>query len=265
MEQLIPGVYAVARGRDRLQVGFGDRRAVVSRTPEDAALLDGLAGGPVRLPTHSATARLLRSRGLVAPAPIPDGLARRLAAEAPGSWQARLEARRGAGVRVIGELDVDPRPLLDDCGFGANPTVALVLGRGGPDPDRVDALMRSDVPHLAVTCTDGSVTLGPFVQPGATACTTCLLMHETGEDPELPEVARRYREAARHDPAPPPDNRVLLTLALAWAVRDLTAFIDGAHPTTWSSTIRLDPAGPPVVTSWLRHPECGCSWTSAAG
>lgn len=265
MEQLTPGTYAVARGHDRLQIGIGERSIVIPRTSAAQALLDTIDNGPIRLNSRDPLTRGLRTHRLVTPAPVPDGLSRRLAIEDPTGWQERLARRRAAGVLVLGELDVDPRPLLATCGFAGAPTAALVLGRVAPDPAYVDDLVRGAVPHLLLTCTDAGVRLGPFVVPGETACAACLQLHRSADDPELPDVERRYRAATDADPERPADNQVLLTMATAWAVRDLTAWIDGEHPTTWSSTIWLGPAGPPEVTTWMRHPECGCNWSHTWG
>ena len=49
--------------------------------------------------------------------------------------------------------------------------------------------------------------------------------------------------------------------ALAWAARDLATYADGGRPSTWSTTLTLDPAhGGAETRAWSRHPGCGCSW-----
>lgn len=257
---LTPGVQVVARGRDRLQIGLDDRRVVVPLSALPHEQVDDVRRG--RVPAHAAAAWL--HAGVATTGPLPEEPARRcVAMESPHDWAARLTRRSTTQVVVHGDLGTDARPLLAAACLGTadqGSQVALVACHGLPDPELLAGLTRDDIPHLLLTYLHGTVTLGPFVQPGVTACAECLELHRSDDDPERPDVLRRYRQAWARA-APPPSNPVLLTLALAWAVRDLTAYVDGEDPTTWSTTIRLDPCGAPEATSWLRHPECGCHWS----
>lgn len=257
---LTPGLHVVDRGRDRLQIGFDDRRVVVPVSALTREEMDAVRRGVA--PNRTLPAWL--EAGVLTAGPLPeDSVGRCVAMEAPGDWQNRLRQRSTTSVIVHGDLGVDPEPLLAAAGFGTQKTgarVDLVLCHGLPDPDLLAQLTRDDVPHLLVTYLNGTINLGPFVQPGMTACGECLELHRSDDDPERPDVLRRYREALQRA-VPAPTSAVLVTMALAWAVRDLTSYVDGDDPTTWSATIRLDPGGPPVATSWLRHPECGCAWS----
>jgi hypothetical protein len=97
-----------------------------------------------------------------------------------------------------------------------------------------------------------SIRLGPFVQPGLTACLRCVQVAGPGAAPELPAPA----DGDRLDPA-------LLMAAVGHAVRDLATWAAGGVPITWSSSVMLTSRLPPQVHSWLRHPHCGCSWGPA--
>lgn len=256
---LTPGVHAVSRGRDRIQIGLEDRRLILPASARTRRQLEEITHG--RASRTGLTSWLDAGVATIGPLPKePNG--RCLAMEFPHDWQARLERRDSTGITVHGALDLDPRPLICAAGLRTGPApanVALVLSPGPPDPGLLATLTREDTPHLLLRYLQGTATLGPFVQPGVTACGECLESHLTDTDPERPDVIRRYRTALAGS-TPPPASPITLSLALAWAVRDLTMYADGEEPTTWSATIRIAPGRAPVMTSWLPHSECGCNW-----
>jgi bacteriocin biosynthesis cyclodehydratase domain-containing protein len=142
--------------------------------------------------------------------------------------------------------------------------VGVLAGVGEPDRELVDEWIREQTPHVLVRLTEGRAVVGPFVVPGRTACLRCLDAHHTDADPEWPLLVRQYAEAVRHDRAdgvPEPVDPALAALAVAWAARDVTTYVDGGRPSTWSGTLTVHPDLATVETrSWLRHPECGCTW-----
>lgn len=147
---------------------------------------------------------------------------------------------------------------------GHPPGVTVLVGVGEPHREQVDPLVRDGTPHLLVRMTEGRAVIGPFVVPGTTACLRCLDAHCTDADQAWPLLVRQYAEAVlrpRPDGAAEPVDPSLAALALAWAVRDLTAYADGRCPSTWSATVTLPPFPDRLETrAWLRHPGCGCSW-----
>lgn len=230
------------------------RRVILPRTPGTEHLLEAMQGPePPDLDVEGESVlTLLADAGALKPAPGPP---------------------IGAGrvVEVHGTLGIDPEPLLARVRLTptTDPTldseVALLLCRGELDRDRLDDFHRTGKPHLIVRVVDEVTTLGPFVRPGATACLRCLDQHRADADPEHLDVVRRYALACarpRADGAPEPLDPMLATLATCWAVRDLLTYLDGGRPATWSSTIDL-PACLTGLTArtWLRHPECPCSWS----
>lgn len=155
-------------------------------------------------------------------------------------------------VRLLGEVGLhDSR--------GRSGSVALIVTTGAePRRDSLDRLVQSDTAHLLVTAVAGRVRVGPYVVPGLTACLRCVDEHLTDRDPRHPLLVEQHLGTDPED-RPRADD---LGLALAWAVRDLVALIEGDRPTTWSTTVDLD-SGPPVLQSWRRHPRCGCAWGDA--
>jgi bacteriocin biosynthesis cyclodehydratase domain-containing protein len=141
----------------------------------------------------------------------------------------------------------------------------VLVGVGEPDRALVDEWTRAGTPHVLVRLTEGRAVIGPFVQPGSTACLRCVDAHCTDADPAWPLLVRQYSAASardRPDGAPEPVDPLLASLALAWAARDLASYVDGGRPSTWSATVTVHPQLSRIeMRRWLRHPGCGCSWT----
>lgn len=142
--------------------------------------------------------------------------------------------------------------------------VAALVGVGEPPRELVDTWMRSGTAHVLVRVVEGFATVGPFVVPGRTACLRCIDAHHTDVDRSWPLLVAQYASLSsqdRTDGVPEPVDPLLARIALAWAARDLVSHAEGRHPSTWSTTLRLDPHLACVENRvWLRHPTCGCSW-----
>jgi bacteriocin biosynthesis cyclodehydratase domain-containing protein len=146
----------------------------------------------------------------------------------------------------------------------AGPDCVVLVGVGEPDRELVDVWTRAGTPFLLVRLTEGRAVIGPFVEPGSTACLRCVDAHCTDADPAWPLLVRQYSAASardRADGAPEPVDPLLASLALAWAASDLASYVDGGRPSSWSATVTIHPRLSRLETrSWLRHPACGCSW-----
>lgn len=263
---LAPGLRVVRRGHDLLQVGMTpDRRAVVPRDRHALELLGSLGAGLVP-PTDLRSQRLLQrlvERGCVVP---------RSQAGAP---------RLVVGLSCSGRLPAGCVERLDDLGVEAVPATSpdqesgrsgppvLVLAGGEVDRALLDPLVRDGVPHLVLRLLDGGVTLGPFVDPGRTACLRCLDLEAAASDPDHAAVLDRYvlaAQAPRGDAVPDGPDPALLTSALARAVLDLRRHHAGRQPLSWSATLRWTAdADAPDPHLWRRHPRCGCGWLASWG
>lgn len=133
----------------------------------------------------------------------------------------------------------------------APPGALVVLAHAGsPAPHAADDLVRDSRPHLLVGLAAGHVDLGPFVDPGLTACLHCL-----------------YAAAAPPVVGPPSGvgpSASLLAVAAAFLAHDVRRWAGGHEPATWSTTVRIDAALAVSRHSWLRHPHCGCTWSLSA-
>ncbi len=264
---LRPGHPVLRRDPDTLQVGLVPPRSV--RLPDRPAVRDLLSAlvarrdpGPLD-PEAEVALSALMAAGLVldraydaGPPPDEPDLA------LFGTDAARRRAVRGAvPVGVRGDALAGLDALLGSAGLvrdDERAVVWLVVSAGVTSRDALDPLMRAGTPHLVVEGVGGARRLGPFVEPGRTACLRCVDAHEAATDPRLPFLLDQA--AASAAAYPPPVDPVLDRLAAAWAVRDLTRYAEGDQPSTWSATVTVGATDAPALTRWRRHPQCGCAW-----
>ena len=273
---LRPGLRVTRRDDAHLQIGLHPGlRVVLPDRPAVRQMLADLEVGrrpalddlEVRRCAHAlATRNLLVDAGDVA-RHLTSGLPRPsvLAAYATNGLDApaRLDARRAARVGVVADeaTRVAALRLLGSVGLGVavprdTAAACLVVTAGGePVREDVDGLVRTGAPHLVARNVGARITLGPFVAPGLTACLRCVDAHLSDADPGHGLVAEQHPDRSEE-----PCDPALMSLALAWAVRDLVAYVEGGEPSTWSATVDLGSDPAPVRRSWTRHPRCGCSW-----
>jgi hypothetical protein len=264
---LRPGVPVVRRDADTLQVGLDPPHvAQLPDVTEVRALLDALRAGadPGELPEVAARAlETLLAAGLAFSGTPATGSDRTVAQAQYGrDGVRRLAARAGhrVGVRAALPSRAIVTDLLALTGLDvddAAPSVWLVVAPGPIVRETIDPLVRAGAPHLLVSGDAGSRRIGPFVEPGRTACLRCVDAHEAEADPRRPFLVEQAALASAGDE---PVDPVLDRLALAWAVRDLCRYVEGDEPSTWSTTVDLGPTDGPRPVRWLRHPHCGCAW-----
>ena len=137
---------------------------------------------------------------------------------------------------------------------------AVILAHYVIEPARYGRWLRGDVPHLPVVFSDRSVRVGPFVEPGRTACLFCLDLARTDEDPAWPAMATQLMTMSAPTEAP---------LAVAEAVAVAARIVWGRlgpgpaparaafHDT--STSYQLDSATGGITRLRHRpHPECAC-------
>lgn len=238
--RLRAGVPVLRRDARTRQVGLGQDAVQVPDALGLTALLAELEAGHVVRPEGGAGAALVRRL-----------LDLRLADPGDGpSTAPTLPAATVVGPAAYVRATAALLTLSD-----AGPLLVL-----GPDPvprAAVDAAQRAGRAHLVVAAGPDHVVVGPYVEPGRTACLRCLDASGADEDPAWPRLVEAA--AARPGPAAPPDP-VRWQLGLALAVADLAAAARGARPLSWSATCTFTTGPLPTVRRVWRHPCCGCAW-----
>ncbi|MDH2415216.1 hypothetical protein [Nocardioides sp. CER19] len=263
---LRPGWQAARFDDQHLQVGLdAPARVVLADSPDVRRLLSALADPdaawkpPSSLPAVRALDRLSAAGLLVAVPGSP--LEERLAAEHGPSAPIRLAARRAARVSVEAPPGLHDELVSLLRAEGMRPvttaaTVTLVVGLGPVRRGRLDALLQDGRPHLVVSGAPAGWEVGPFVEPGRTACLRCVDAARAETEPRRAVVADQLARASR----PVPVSPTLQAAALALAVREVASYVDGDVPATWSASLLLGTSGAPVLREWARHPLCGCAW-----
>ena len=134
----------------------------------------------------------------------------------------------------------------------------LVVTVGEPQRSLSDALVRDDLCHLWLAALPRAVRIGPFVEPGRSACLRCVDAHLGDLDPRRATVLHQLEELPVA-PATAPDP-CLLQIGVAWAVRDVVRRLDGRDPALRSATLTVTEDLEVTRRDWLRHPHCGCAW-----
>src|SRR5919107_2167171 len=186
---LRPGLHVVRRDDDHLQVGVDPPwRVVVPDLPEVRRLLGAVTAGRPAVPDTPAAHRALQALGragmLAAP---PRTGPRAVALHAHGEVaDEALRVLRAAGCEVTGSADV-----------------ALVIATGEIARPDADVHVRDGGAHLLVAGGARGWTLGPFVEPGVSACLRCVDAHRGEHDPRRALVVEQLagRPAAPDDPA----------------------------------------------------------------
>lgn len=185
----------------------------------------------------NSTTRLWRRRAEV-----------RVQVSGPGSWcDLARHLLKAHGLTIAGARDPAD--------------VHLLLHVGEPESGRADEMLRTGTAHVWAGTSAGEVAVGPFVDPGRTPCRRCVIAALSSVDPGHALVREQY--VGRDGDLPEPEDPSLLTMAIAWSVREIVAWVDGITPTTWGTTVVLPRQGAPRERRFLRQPECGCSWTGA--
>jgi hypothetical protein len=242
---LRPGLHVVRRDDRHLQLGLDDPDRLVLR--DQPGLLAALEALP-RLPRDPALRRvvdLLAQEGWL----IDDGAPQRneraplcLVVDAPLTDPV-ARAARVAGVQI--EVADSPGPRL----------VATI---GEPRRSLSDDLMQRDVPHLWLAVFPASVRVGPFVEPGRSACLRCLDAHLGERDPRRATVLLQLGElSARH---PMAYDAALAMVGSGLALREMARYLDGDLAALRSATLTVGSDLEVARRAWLRHPHCGCAW-----
>ncbi len=123
---------------------------------------------------------------------------------------------------------------------------------GAPPAPAIQPLMALDVPHLWTLADEDGATVGPWVEPGAGACTRCIQLHRTDDNPAWPLLALQLER-----------RPLLLDASVAHVAGTLAAHIAMAHLRSgarWGLNCqwRVGAGGPPQSQPVWPHSDCGC-------
>ena len=137
------------------------------------------------------------------------------------------------------------------CGVEEAGLIVLV-GDGVLAPADHTPWLSRDVPHVAVLAAETSVTVGPFVEPGAGPCLYCVHLARTDDDEAWPALATQLLGRA-----PSPLDPLARAEAASFVTRKVLERLHGApgDGTSW----RLDGRGGVSARTWARHPDCRCA------
>lgn len=145
------------------------------------------------------------------------------------------------------------------------PTVAVVAPTTPlPTPEVLTAVRST--PHLLVGVRETRASIGPFVDPGRTACIRCVELDRADRDPAWPALAAALLGATRRVDA---CDVTLATLAGALAAMQVLTWVDAAgatQPASVGGVLAFD-----LTDGRLRrrsidaHPACGCMAAPSAG
>ena len=243
------GLHVVRRDDAHLQIGLDEPdRLVLRDRPGLYAALTALERPP------AAELRPVLQR-LVADGWVVDAAepSRRARARAEGRPPVALEAEALTSDAVTRVCAAAGLRVSD-----RSSAATLVVTLGEPRRRVSDRLLRDDVPHLWLAVLPASVRIGPFVEPGRTACLRCIDARLGERDTRRATVLHQLDELpvapyASWDPC-------LLDLGVAWAVRDVVRRLDGEPPALRSATVTVSAHLEVARHDWLRHPHCGCAW-----
>lgn len=173
----------------------------------------------------------------------------------------RLEGRlREAGLHP---RRVDPHrelPHVDGSSEPASPSqpeFAIIIGDYVLHPERRGRWLRRDIPHLPLVYGDTSVTIGPFIEPGAGPCLYCLELHRTDADPAWPALAAQLLAQSSSAQTPFIASEAA-TIATRMVLRRVGS---GAADSSVSVTLDVE-SGTCRQQTWSTHPDCACAGLS---
>ncbi|MCD2194431.1 TOMM precursor leader peptide-binding protein [Actinomycetospora endophytica] len=268
-------------------------RALADATPLALAVADAVARGGTPVEIAAVVAALARAGLLAAPRPAPAAayvrvhgagrLGTAIAVLLAGAGVGRVAVRAagtvapddvGTGLRdadvgrpaVVAAAEAVARtaPVVVGEPTRRRPELAVLVGAAAADPVLSARLLARHQPHLAVTATGGTGTVGPLVVPGRGSCLRCADRHRAAADPAWPRLAAQLAHTV--------ESAGVATAAAVAALAVEHVLDHLAHGTSRliDSALELD-LGVSTLTRRSRpaHPRCSCSgappWSSRGG
>ncbi|WP_436773528.1 ThiF family adenylyltransferase [Yinghuangia sp. YIM S09857] len=179
------------------------------------------------------------------------------AGAAAGAWNGVRKRRETAAREALRRTA--PGVRLSSPTGGSRPD-AVVLATEGLRPERalLERLATARIPHLYADVRETTGIVGPFVDPGRSACGRCLDLYRRDRDPAWPRLVAQASAPDRRRDDRPCDG-VLATAVAAQAALQLLIYLDGDTPTATGGTLEIAlPDGGMRRRSWHPNAECGC-------
>lgn len=155
-------------------------------------------------------------------------------------------AASGLRVRLVGDDTDDAAAETTD--------IAVIVAQFVVNSEFYGVWLRRDRPHLPVVFGDTGAQIGPFVEPGVTACLYCLHRTKVDADPAWPALASQLW--GRRSPA---DRGLVAAEAAVIATRLVLGRVSNRAPGPVTA-VWLDAAsGATRAVPCRPHPECGCA------
>ncbi|MEO5920093.1 MAG: hypothetical protein ABIQ01_03010 [Pseudolysinimonas sp.] len=133
------------------------------------------------------------------------------------------------------------------------PSLVVLVAAWVVGPEDAQRWLRRDIPHVPIVAADRSVTVGPFVEPGAGPCLYCGQLSRTDADPAWPAIAAQLWGR----PAPRLSSLTVHSVA-TFATRRVIARMDSGPATALAWRLADEGATISVVPQ-LPHPGCSCA------
>ncbi len=178
----------------------------------------------------------------------------------PGTYSTGViaSARQGAAC-----ITVRSHVPMAKVSAGDGPADAwVIVSQGAPGLDAAVSMMARDTPHLFVAVDERGARVGPFVEPGESACGWCDGLAHADADAAWPRLALQLS-------APSPAVRITSADVVAGATSLVlgacVAWRDG-RPELWRNKAWLLTSGEPMAQEEVRpHPQCGCAAAGDVG
>ena len=132
----------------------------------------------------------------------------------------------------------------------------LVISIGWPSADKFQEWMSSDISFLIVEeFINRSISIGPLVQPGKSACINCVHLAREERDPFLNHVVELRRFLPEREVPAAVSSFIAGLISL-----DVIAFADLGQSafSNVQKIFSLDSLDSPQIFQWGLHPECQC-------
>ena len=134
------------------------------------------------------------------------------------------------------------------------PELAVLVGAAAADPMLSARLLARHQPHLAVTASGGTGTVGPLVVPGRGSCLRCADRHRAAADPAWPRLAAQLAGTTASVGA------ATASAIAALAVEHVLGYLAEGTSSLIDAALELD-LGVSTLTRRPRpaHPCCSCT------